>query len=95
MRIEQESSPNQEKHGRLVVSLEDLERAFEGFASPIKNKVLKRLEGRAYVKSLGEDAVDEFLEEVSRRVFGFTISELNSTERAEMERIKSEFFGGN
>jgi hypothetical protein len=86
-------SLRREKRQHLVVSIEDVEESFKGIATPIKDKVLAALKEKDNIGAISNVVLDEFLDEVSRRVYGFAVDELSSDERKEIQRIKNSFFG--
>lgn len=75
------------------ISLDNLKKALEELPTPLRTKVMDRVEGNAstgFVAGVKPEVADLLLEEVARRVFGFSLADLTSPELREIEFIRKE-----
>lgn len=87
-----------------LLDMSELEKTIDGLQAPtpIKTKVKESIKGMIRevafqgntdrIIVLGESEIDEFLDEVSRRVYGFSIDSLSSQEKMELARVKNALF---
>ena len=71
------------------ILLNDLKKALEELPTPLRTKVMNRVEGNASA-GVEPKVIDLFLEEVTRKVFGFSLTDLSPSELREIEFIKKE-----
>ena len=101
MNGQKESEPRGIQGKEPFVPMSDLYGALKDVPTPLRDKILNSLtimevpveEAEKFVETdqpLDPDVADEFLDQVSRNVFGFTIEDLSPDEKREILRIKKE-----
>ncbi len=71
--------------------MENLQEALGEFPSPLRDRVMEEIQDNIKTDLVEENQIDAdvYLEEVSRRVFGFRLEDLDAGERREIEYIKN------
>jgi hypothetical protein len=92
VKAEAEKQPQIERKEHKWISWEDLEKVLEEIPSPLRDRVIEDLQDDIKTGLTAEDQIDAgtLLEEVARRVFGFSLRDLSSAERREIENIKND-----
>jgi len=89
--IEAEKQPQIERKEHKWISWENLEKVLKEIPSPLRDSVIEDLQDDIKIGLTAENQIDAdtLLEEVARRVFGFSLRDLSSDERREIEEIKN------
>lgn len=94
MTIETKKQPRIEQEGCKWISWNDLEKVLEKIPSPLRDCVIMDLQGDAetglIVKTGSQTIADTFLREVTKRVFGFSLRDLNPNEIREIKEIRKD-----
>lgn len=73
--------------------MDDLKEVLEELPTPLRTKVMDKVEGNAstgFIVEVKPEVADLLLEEVARRVFGFSLADLTPLELKEIEFIRKE-----
>ena len=91
MSVETEQQSKIEQNINKWISLENLQEALGEFPSPLRDRVMEEIQDNIKTDLVEENQIDAdvYLEEVSRRVFGFRLEDLDAGERREIEYIKN------
>lgn len=88
-----EGDPSSGEEATRWISLDDLKEVLGELPTPLRTKVMDRVEGNAstgFIAGVKPEVADLLLEEVARRVFGFSLADLTSPELREIEFIRKE-----